>query len=223
MTGRRFLSIAACGVAVLLIAPGGAAGADPGNGQSYGHGKSHGKHHAGRHHHDQTKDSYASTGSDGLDPAVRLPGTTTDGSGAVTSRDGRGNQRGNDHWTRRELANHPGNALGLFKHDEAQLRRDDPAQPPGPATAPSSGNQAAPTHQHYGGSAAPQVNPPDPSPTDQPGSQPPTKQPPAGQEQSLSRLLPRAAELHFTALPLLITIGLALCIGGLIRLARLRA
>lgn len=226
MAGHRCLTVLASAAALLLIALGGTAWAEPGHGNAYGHGNGHanGHGHSRGHHHAHTSDAGTSSGGDELDAAVRLPRETTDSNGPVTARHHHGLQRGHDHWSRRELADHPGKALGLFKHDDADVRRHDPVQRPRHPAVPAPRNQSTPKQQHDGGMPAPPVNPPDSHPTDQPGSQPPLTKPPVpGREQSLSRLLPRAAELRFTALPLLIMVGLTMCIGGLIRLARHRA
>jgi hypothetical protein len=228
MTGRRVLSLLGFAAAIALIAPGGAAGADPGNGHAYGHLNHHGNGHSHGHHGNHGHDSGSgSTAGDGLDPAVRSPDRTTERNGHVTLRHHPSGQHKSQHWTRRELADHPGKALGLFKHTDPRGSRDEATQhggTPAPGAPATPVNQPGPAQQPPGRDAPPPTDPRDNHPIDDPSSQPPTAQPPnGGQEHSLSRLLPRAAELRFTALPLLIAVGLAMCIGGLIRLARHRA
>jgi hypothetical protein len=231
MASRRFLTLLGFAAAMLLIAPGGAAAADPGTGQANGQPKHHGTGHSRGPHSNHGHHGHGSgtgSGADNrLDPAVRIPGRTTERDGHVTLRHRDSGQHKSQHWTRRELAGHPGKALGLFKHSDTPVGEDDPGQhgrtsdPPVPATPVS---QPGPTNQPPGRDVPRPTDPSNNQPSGDPGTQPPTAQPPiSGQEHSLSRLLPRSAQLRFTALPLLIAVALAMCIGGLIGLARHRA
>jgi hypothetical protein len=228
MAGRRFLTLTGFAAALLLISTGGAAGADPG----YGHPSGHLKHHGNGTVHGQRDDHAHGSGSgsgtdDSLDPAVRSSDPTTERDGRVTVRHQDGAQHKSHHWTRRELADHPGKALGLLKHSDTRRDGSDPAlqgRPSSPPASPTPVNHPRPAHVPSGHNSPAPSDPSDNDPAGTPGSRPPPAQPPGGnQEQSLSRLLPRVAQLQFTALPLLIAVGLALCIGCLIRLARHRA
>ncbi|MDT4918597.1 MAG: hypothetical protein QOH89_3297 [Pseudonocardiales bacterium] len=229
MAHRRWLTLAASAAALVLLAPGGSAAADPGKAIRQPHG--HSSRHAHGHGHGSGRAHTTNRGpapGGALDPNVRPAYRSSEPAHRAT-RYRAAAKRHPSHLRGRhpDLGSHPGKALGLFKH--AGRPGTGPGHHPGntrppappvahPAQTPLQHRPARPAaHHHPDGSGTPGT-------AHHPGS-PATRPPPPdpAQAHSLARLLLQSKQMQFTALPLLIVAVLALCIGGLIRLARHRA
>jgi hypothetical protein len=223
----------------MLLAPTGWAFAHPGHG--HGHAKVHHRHAQQHKWHGNHGHGHPDGSRDDGDNQPAVSGQT-DASGTpnkASVRNAGHHGRGYGHADRAALASHPGRALGLFKHASGPIphvvhrhHSSPPTLRPPPSTAPPStpvGNapdQPA-RHQPVRHHPAPPTGQPGQPQTGPGGQQHTTQPPPVGKHHdapsTLAQLLLRSNTERFTALPLLIVSVLALCVGGLVHLARHRA
>jgi hypothetical protein len=225
MAGRRFLSLTALAAALVLLASTGTCWAHPGSGtrHAYGH------HHVKTHAHGADRSGSTTNTSD----VVRRAGSDTNTATAYRAATRHDHADGKAH---RNLASHPGKALGLFKHADRLGKRTGQQHIPSPVIRTGSRGepqlpsvaqavQPQPTHNPASRQPTPDGNHNVAPPTSPPPStSPPTQRPPADQDPaSLAQVLLHSNPMRFTALPILVISVLALGVCGLIGLARHRA
>ena len=239
MAGRRGITVVALAAAVMLLAPSGWAWAHPG--KSHGHAKVHHSHvhksaHARGHHHGSQDDTVNQ-------PTVFSP-TNAQSSGKPGKASTRHHtDHGNGRSSHTDLASHPGEAKGLVKHADRVSRRVNQPQPgftpppPTPPTTPTTtppndyvagpgGTSYLPTrHQPVGHRSGSPSRPQTGNSGQHVAVPPPVTGPQTSPKtpKTLAQVLLRSNTMQFSALPLLIISVLALCVAGLVKLARLRA
>ena len=245
MAGRRCLALLAFAAVLLLIGSTGTSWAHPGNGK--------GHRHSGTEHRQGHTQLHVPHGNAGLhlNPHVRrahhsTAGTESHGNQPASAPSVRTRSAPHGHAygrTHSDLGNHPGRALGLFKHAPRPGGGGGPNGTPTPTggggspVPPPAGHQGQPPVQPVPqgptpnpapsgsgpGSSSPvpspsgsQSEPPPPAPT-------PSEQPRPPWQGNADRYFGHSGDMRFTALPIIVISALAIGVCGLIALARHRA